>query len=146
MSVRMAALTAAWLLSACAAGGPEAGPGRQAATSGEAVYLQLCSKCHSIARPDGETVVAGGRIGPNHWGVIGRQAGTQDFAAYGPDLVAAGARGLVWSEAEVVRYLEDPRGYLRAALADGDARSRMAFRLADEQARRDVAAYLGGLR
>jgi cytochrome c len=115
----------------------------QDAAAGEEVFARRCSVCHMVVNDAGETIVKGGQTGPNQWAIIGRTAGTQaDFGRYGDDLVAAGEAGLVWSEAEVVQYLEDPRGFLQAKLGDSGARSRMAFKLNDEQDRKDVAAYL----
>ena len=140
MSTRPFVVSAALLLAACA------GTGSEFAAPGEKIYFERCRTCHSIVRPDGETVVRGGEIGPNHWGVIGRQAGAQTFAHYGRDIVAAGERGLVWTEAEVAQYLVDPRLYLRAYLDDPKARSMMAFRISSEKDRRDVAAYLATMR
>ena len=111
--------------------------------AGERIFAQRCATCHMIVAPGGETIVKGGKTGPNQYGLIGRQAGTApDFDRYGDSLVAAGEKGLVWTEAEVVKYLEDPRDYLRAYLDDSGARSRMAFKLRDEAERADVAAYL----
>ena len=146
MKTRATIMMALVLLGACTQSAPAPGPERHAATPGEAIYSQRCVACHMIEKPGGETVVSGGKIGPNHWGVIGRGAGTQDFPHYSRFLVAAGEKGLVWSEAELVQYLADPRRYLRAYLDDDTATSRMAFKLASERDRKDVAAYLATMR
>lgn len=105
------------------------------AAAGEKVFRK-CASCHNVG-PDAKN-----KVGPMLTGVIGRTAGTVEDYRYGDDLVAAGAAGLVWDEAEVFTYLEDPRDYLRAKLDDKSARSKMAFKLRDEQDRRDVIAYL----
>jgi cytochrome c len=111
--------------------------------AGQRVFAQRCATCHMIVSPAGETVVKGGKTGPNQWGLIGRTAGTvADFKQYGPTLVAAGKAGLVWNEAEIVAYLEDPREYLRQRTGDAGAQSKMAFKLRDEAERANVAAYL----
>jgi cytochrome c len=110
---------------------------------GQRVFARRCAVCHMIQTPDGETIVRGNRTGPNQYGIMGRQAGTvPGFDRYGPALVAAGEAGLVWTEAEMARYLEDPAGYLQTLLGDRRARSRMIFRLRDAEERADVAAYL----
>ncbi len=105
------------------------------AAAGESVFRK-CSSCHNVG-PDAKN-----KVGPMLTGVIGRTAGTVEDFRYGDDLVAAGAAGLVWDEEEMFAYLEDPRAYLRAKLDDKSARSKMAFKLRDEQERRDVIAYL----
>lgn len=128
------------VLAAVAWGGAAAA---QDAAAGEELFARRCSTCHMIVDDAGDTVVKGGRTGPNQWGVIGRQAGSRaDFDRYGDALVAAGESGLVWTEDEVVKYLEDPRGYLREYLGDSGARSRMAFKLSKADERANVAAYL----
>ena len=113
------------------------------AANGESVFAKRCKTCHSIISPSGEEIVKGGKTGPNQWGTIGMQAGShKDFDKYGDSLVAAGEAGLVWTEEEVIKYLEDPRAYLREKTGDAKARSLMAFKLRDEGERADVAAYL----
>ena len=111
--------------------------------NGEQIFNRRCKTCHMIVAPDGETIVKGGRTGPNQYGLIGAKAAHDpDFARYSDSLQEAAEQGLVWTEAEVVKYLEDPRAYLRAYLDDNSARSAMAFKLRDEADRADVAAYL----
>lgn len=125
------------------------GQGAQAAdaAAGAQIFAQRCATCHMVVAPGGAVVVKGGKTGPNQHGVIGRKAGSQgDFARYGDDLVAAGEKGLVWTEALVVEYLNDPVAFLRGYLDDNSARSRMAFKLADQGQREDVAAYLATLK
>lgn len=114
---------------------------------GEKIFARRCATCHMVVTPQGRTVVKGGKTGPNQWGVIGRKAGTVgDFNGYGPSLVALGQSGLAWSEADIVEYLVDPRAFLRARLGDNSANSRMAFKLASEEERANVAAYLATLK
>lgn len=113
--------------------------------NGETVFQRQCQNCHNIVDDSGE-VLAGRpnmRTGPNLYGVIGRQAGIVDGFRYGDDLVAAGAEaGLIWSEEEIITYVQDPRGYLREALDSNRARSQMAFQVRSETDAADVAAYL----
>ena len=111
--------------------------------AGAKVFAQRCATCHAIVAPSGDTVVKGGKVGPNQYGLIGRKAGTQtDFKGYGKDLVAAGEAGLVWTEADIVAYLEDPRAFIRERSGNRSAASRMAFKLRDQAERENVAAYL----
>ena len=86
-----------------------------------------------------EVIVKGGRTGPNLYGVIGRQAGIEDFR-YGADLKRAGEEGLVWDIDNIQAYVTDPRGFLRETLGDDRAQAKMTFRLRDHQG--DIAAYL----
>ncbi|MHC9234599.1 c-type cytochrome [Pseudooceanicola sp. 502str34] len=97
--------------------------------------FRKCKACHSI-----EGAVKGGRTGPDLHGVIGRTAGTHDGFKYGPDLVAAGEKGLVWDEETIVAYVADPRGFLQEYLGDSGAKSKMTFKL--PKGGEDIAAYL----
>jgi cytochrome c len=113
----------------------------QDAAKGEVIFKQ-CQTCHRIG-PDAKNLV-----GPALTGVIGRQSGTAPGFSYSPLNKAAGEAGLVWSTDLVVAYLPDPSAFLRKFLTDkGKAdlavgNTKMIFKLADEQQRKDVAAYL----
>lgn len=133
-----------FLLSVAAAAALSGGAASAAdVANGEKVFAQRCKTCHQIVDPTGKEIVKGGKTGPNQYGLIGSKAGHDpEFARYGDSLKAAGEKGLVWTEEEVVKYLEDPRAYLRAYLGDEKARSNMAYKLPDATARADVAAYL----
>lgn len=125
------------------AGGAAAPALAQDAAAGEELFARRCATCHMIVSPSGETIVRGGKTGPNQYGVIGRTAGGRDdFNRYGDDLQEAGEQGLVWSEELVAEYVQDPRGFLRDYLDDDRARSRMAYKLNDAGDAANVAAYL----
>jgi cytochrome c len=98
---------------------------------GEKVFNK-CKACHSIIKEDGTAVVKGGKVGPNLYGVIGRQIGSYPDFAYGESIVAAGADGTLWDEAELASYVADP------------TKSKMSFKLASGG--EDVAAYLASLK
>ena len=102
-----------------------------------------CKACHSIIAPDGTAVVKGGKVGPNLYGVIGRAAGSYPDFKYGDALIAAGAKGLIWDEAQLVTYAADPSAFLKAYLGDDKAKGKMAFKLA--KGGEDVAAYLASV-
>jgi len=110
--------------------------------AGEKAFRK-CKSCHSIVDPEGAVIVKGGKVGPNLWGVVGRTAGTVDGFKYSASLVAAGEGGLVWSEDEIVKWLGDPKAYLREILDDSSAKSKMTFKL--RKGGEDVAAYLASL-
>ncbi|MEX0310825.1 MAG: cytochrome c family protein [Tateyamaria sp.] len=99
-----------------------------------------CKSCHMIETADGETIVKGGRTGPNLYGIVGRQAGSLDGFRYGDDLVAAGEAGLVWDAENFVTYVQDPRAFLREYLDDSKAKSKMTFKL--KKGGEDIYAYL----
>ncbi|SHI83099.1 cytochrome c [Palleronia salina] len=111
------------------------------AAAGESVFNQ-CQTCHVVQNEDGETLAGrNGRQGPNLYGVVGRQAGTEDFR-YGDSIVEAGEAGLVWDEESLTAYLQDPTGYLREYLDDSRARGKMSYRVRSEEDAKDVIAFL----
>jgi cytochrome c len=113
----------------------------QDATKGEQVFKQ-CMTCHRIG-PDAKNLV-----GPSLTGVIGRQSGTAPAFAYSPLNKAAGENGLVWTDDLIMQYLPDPNAFLKKFLTDkgkadlATGSTKMAFKLADEQQRKDVIAYI----
>ena len=113
------------------------------AAAGEGVF-QKCKACHAVVDADGNDIVKGGRTGPNLYGLYTRQAGTnEDFAKkYGDSLIEAGAKGLMWNEADFVAYVSDPREFLRTYNDDKRARSKMSFKLGSEDDSKNVWAYL----
>ncbi|RUS58502.1 cytochrome C [Pseudorhodobacter sp. E13] len=104
--------------------------------------FKKCKACHAIIADDGTEIVKGGKTGPNLYGVIGRAAGTTDFKN-GDSLVAAGAAGVVWDEANLVAYLADPKAFLIEATGDAAAKSKMSFKLS--KGGEDLAAYLASV-
>ena len=133
------------LIAAAAAmfAGPALADGHVA--EGEKLVAKRCKSCHMIANGD-DVILKGGKTGPNLWGVVGRQAGTEaDYSKYGDDLVAAGEKGLVWDEEQLAGFLADPKKYLASYLDVKKAKSKMSFRLKKEDQRAAVAAYLASL-
>jgi cytochrome c len=113
------------------------------AAAGEAVFKK-CKSCHAIVDADGEDIAKGGRSGPNLYGVYGSVAGSNaEFGKkYGKSIVAAGEAGLEWNEADFVAYVADPRGFLRTYNDDKKAKSKMSYKLKDEEDAKNVWAYL----
>lgn len=109
------------------------------AAAGEKAFNK-CKSCHAVVSDAGETLVKGGKTGPNLWGIAGRTAGTVADFKYGDDLVAAGAAGLVWDEASFAGYVQDPRAFLQDTLGDTGAKSKMSFKL--KSGGEDIFAYL----
>jgi len=109
------------------------------AAKGEKAYNK-CKSCHVLQTADGETIVKGGRTGPNLYGVIGRVAGSADFK-YGDGLIEANEAGFVWTEEALAAYVVDPKAWLEE---QGFAKkSKMTFKL--KKGGEDVAAYLATL-
>ncbi|NUB43879.1 cytochrome C [Fertoebacter nigrum] len=110
----------------------------QDAAKGEADYKK-CRACHMIVAPDGTEIQKGGKTGPNLYGVLGRAVAGTDFN-YGESIKAVGATGLVWDEALLAAYMQDPTAWLKEKTGDSAARSKMSFKLAKGSA--DMVAYL----
>ncbi len=124
------AIAAAALAAPALAGDPAAGE--------EA--FKKCKACHSVVAPDGTEIQKGGRTGPNLWGVIGRRVASDPDFRYGESIAALGATGAVWDAASFAAYAADPAGYLKEALGDPAAKSKMSFKL--PAGGEDIAAYL----
>lgn len=138
---KFALILAATVLAAPAFAESHAGSGDAAA--GENVFKK-CKACHSIVADDGTAIVKGGKVGPNLYGVVGRTAGAQaDFKGYSSSITAAGEKAVVWDEANFVKYVQDPSGFLKEATGDDGAKSKMAFKL--NKGMEDVYAYLASV-
>lgn len=103
----------------------------QDAAKGEKEFNK-CKACHMIAS-DSETIVKGGKIGPNLHGVIGRTMGGVEDFKYSDGLEAKAEAGEVWTEENLAEYVTDPNEFL-------GSRSKMTFKL--RKGSEDVAAYL----
>jgi cytochrome c len=111
------------------------------AAKGEQIFKQ-CMTCHRIG-PDAKNMV-----GPALTGVIGRQSGTAPSFAYSSLNKNSGENGLVWSEDLIFQYLPDPNAFLKKFLSEkgkedlATGTTKMTFKLANEQQRKDVIAYI----
>ncbi|MEI4234543.1 c-type cytochrome [Roseovarius sp. D22-M7] len=101
------------------------------AEKGEKTFNQ-CKACHMIASED-ETIVKGGRVGPNLYGVIGRTMGGVEDYRYSDGLAEKADEGEVWTEEKLAEYVKDPSEYI-------GSRSKMTYKL--RKGGEDVAAYL----
>ncbi|MEQ1613829.1 MAG: cytochrome c family protein [Hyphomicrobiaceae bacterium] len=100
----------------------------QNAGNGEDVFKK-CRVCHD-AGPEAKN-----KIGPALRGVFGRKAGSVDGFNYSEAMREAGVKGLVWSDENIEKYLDNPRGFLPG--------NKMAFPgVKDDADRKDVIAYL----
>ena len=103
-------------------------PGPGDAERGRRVF-GACRSCHAV---EGGI----GRVGPSLFAVVDRPAARTPTYAYSKAMQAS---GLVWTEAELDAYLENPRARVPG--------TKMSFAgVSDPQARRDVIAYLATLK
>ena len=134
MNFKYAAIFAVTVFAAPAFAEGDAGKGEKT--------FKKCKSCHMIQNGD-DTIVKGGKTGPNLYGIIGTAAGAQEGFKYGKSLVEAGEKGLVWDAENLVAYSADPKAFLKEYLDDGAAKSKMSFKL--KKGGEDVAAYLASV-
>lgn len=104
----------------------------QSAENGEAVF-KVCKACHQVGAS------AKNGVGPILNGIVGRKAGTVEGYAYSEANKEAAAKGLIWTQEELVKYLEKPAQYM--------PKTKMAFAgIKDEADRKDLVAYLATLK
>lgn len=115
------------------------------AAAGAKVFNK-CQTCHMVVNGAGD-VLAGkaGKTGPNLFGLPGRTAGTYPEFKYGESIVALGATGFAWNEADFVTYVADPAKFLQTKLDDKKAKSKMMFKLPKEEDARNVWAFIASL-
>lgn len=100
----------------------------QNAENGADVFKK-CRACHQVG--DG----AKNGVGPLLTGIVGRKAGSVEGFNYSDANKEAGGKGLVWTEEEMFKYLENPAAYM--------PKNKMAFAgVKDEADRNDLIAYL----
>lgn len=115
LAALFAAPTAAWAID----GDPAAGK----------TAFNKCAACHAVQ--PGQN-----KIGPTMHGVVGRKAASVEGFAYSP---AMQKYDVVWNEAELDKYLADPRGVVQG--------TKMIFPgLKNETERKNVIAYLETLK
>jgi cytochrome c len=92
---------------------------------GEKIY-DRCMACHSLDRD---------RTGPRHAGVVGRRVGSVPGFSYSSAMQKAGKAGMVWDEATLDKFLENPTKFMPG--------TRMTYAgIKSAQERADVIAYL----
>lgn len=93
------------------------------AEAGAGVFKKRCGACHSIEAGKNKS-------GPSLAGIIGRQAGTTDFAKY------KGLKGskIVWDEENLDKFLANPKKFVGAKT--------MVYKLKKEDERANVIEYL----
>ena len=102
---------------------------------GETVFQQ-CSICHQI----GPAATNG--IGPNLTDVLNRKMGSVTDFSYDSGLQKASPAGISWDKDKIFNWLGGPQGYIRSVVHDESVTTKMTVKVSDEQARRDVIAYI----
>jgi len=126
-SIRVA--LAALFVAICAVGLAPGAPAQEGDVENGAEVYKKCRACHEVG-PEAKN-----KVGPLLNGIVGRQAGTIEGYTYSDANKAAGAKGLVWTEEVMFKYLEAPLSFMPG--------TKMAFAgLKDGQDRKDVIAYL----
>lgn len=74
------------------------------AAAGEKVFAK-CKACH-------ENEKGVNKLGPTLKGVVGRKAASEAGFKYSEAMMAKGAEGLVWDEANLATYLADPKAFV----------------------------------
>lgn len=108
--------------------------------NGQKIFETRCDTCHSLEPGKRKT-------GPSLHGVGNRAAGqAENFPRYSKILQASSDAGLVWAPENIAAYVQDPQGFLEKfneeAGVSARGRTSMTYRLRDEKAAADVAAYL----
>jgi cytochrome c len=96
--------------------------------AGKLAYNSSCRTCHSINEGDN-------RLGPNLHGIIGREAGTEEYG-YSPALTAS---DLVWDAGTLDRFIRDPQ----AVIAGNNMKPYGG--ISDAEVRASIVAYLSEL-
>lgn len=97
------------------------------AAAGKIVYKK-CMACHSV-------VDKKNKVGPYQDDIVGRKAGSAEGFKYSEAMLAKGAEGLVWDEANIAAYMKDPKGFIPG--------NKMAFAgLKDDTEIANLIAYL----
>lgn len=99
-------------------------------TAGEKVFKK-CKACHTATEEKN-------KVGPYLLGVVGRKAASVDGFKYSKALSDKAPKIGTWDQEKIVEYVADPKAYI-------GGKSKMIFKLKDEQQRKDVAAYLASL-
>ena len=109
------------------------------ARKGEILFQRRCVRCHTLDEKGDR------KLGPFLGRVYGARAGSADSYPHSEAYRKAGDLGLIWTEDTLVPYMRNPKGFLADFAKDESAESRMVFKLANENERKAIAAFLHSL-
>lgn len=111
--------------------------------AGAEQFRRQCVACHVVADSTGQ-VLAGrnAKVGPNLFGIAGREIGSYAGYRYGDSILEAGAVGGVWTEDNFVNFVQNPTNWLRETLDSRRARAKMAYQVRNDGQAYDIFAYL----
>lgn len=116
------------------------------AEAGAAQFNRQCVSCHVVRDPEGTTLAGrNGKAGPNLYAIADAVVAQQEGFRYSDSIKDAAEAGVTWTEENFVAYVQDPTKWLRATLDNSRARSKMAYRVRDEEQALDIYAYLASL-
>lgn len=124
--IAVSALAMTQLLSTSSTDPALRGQDAAAVLRGQAVYQTQCADCHNPIDH---------RIGPRHWGVLGRKAGSEPGYVYSNVLKRS---TVIWSRETLLLWLTNPEKLIPGQVMD--------FSLNDAGQRADMVAYLATLR
>ncbi len=101
-------------------------------------FFKKCKQCHSLE--EGKK-----KIGPSLFQIVDKKAGTTPKFKYSKSYVEAGEKGLVWTEENLIGYLENPKKWLAAFLEVKKVKSKMVVKYKKQKDRENVVAYLKSL-
>ncbi len=111
--------------------------------AGEEQFNRQCVACHVVANASGEVLAGrGAKTGPNLFGLAGRSAGSVEDYRYSDALIELSETDATWTEEAFVGFVQNPTEWLRETLDNGRARSKMAYRVRQEEQAYDLYAYL----
>jgi cytochrome c len=95
------------------------------------VSLNACKTCHSLEPGKPSRVT-----GPSLLGTAGQPAmHATDFKGYSPALKAAQAKGLTWTDENLMSYIADPKAFLNGINGE-KLKNGMMFQIKDEAKRK----------
>ena len=100
-----------------------------------AKQFSRCKSCHAVE-------AGKNKIGPSLHAVVGRKAATEAKYKYSKSLKAAGEKGLVWTEANLMEYLAGPTKFLKKYLEAKKVSNKMKNKFKKKSLRENIIAYL----
>ena len=111
--------------------------------AGAEQFRRQCVACHVVADSTGE-VLAGrnAKVGPNLYGIAGREIGSYAGYRYGDSILEVGVTGAIWTEDRFINFVQNPTNWLRETLESRRARAKMAYQVRNEGQAYNIFAYL----